>query len=69
MEFFFQIFEDWKDQNVPEVLAKQAEDEKKNGARGAFRGLAATPPMPSEAYTHELARVRPLPLPLSLLPY
>jgi uncharacterized protein (DUF2235 family) len=59
MEFFFQIFEDWKDQNVPEVLEKQAKDEKVNGAAGAFRGLPATPPMPSKTYTDELAKVCP----------
>ncbi|OBT76954.1 hypothetical protein VF21_04169 [Pseudogymnoascus sp. 05NY08] len=56
MEFFFQIFEDWKNQNVPEVLEKQIKEEKLNGARGAFKGLPATPPMPSKAYTDELAK-------------
>lgn len=57
-EFFFQIFEDWKDQNVPEVLEKQQKEEKVNGAQGAFKGLPATPPMPSKAYTDELFNVR-----------
>lgn len=57
MEFLFQIFEDWKDQNVPEKLEEQKKDEKKHGASGAFKGLQATPLMPSKAYTDELARV------------
>ena len=63
MEFFFQIFEDWKDQNVPEVLEKQMAEEKINGARGAFKGLPATPPMPSKDYTDVLYDVGPPPSP------
>jgi len=65
LEYFYQIFEDWKDQNVPEKLEEQAEEEKKNGAKGAFAGLKATPPMPSQAkppiskqaYIDELVKV------------
>lgn len=68
LEFFYQIFEDWKDQNVPEVQEKQKQEEKLNGARGAFKGLPATPPMPSKAYTDELAKVR-LPHPTSPAPH
>lgn len=59
LEYFLQIFEDWKDQNVPEKLKEQAEEEAKNGARGAFKGLARTPPMPSQAYIDELVKVCP----------
>lgn len=57
MEYFYQIFEDWKDQNVPDLKKAQQEEERKNGASGAFKGLKATPPMPSKAYTDELMRV------------
>lgn len=56
MEYFGQIFEDWKDQNVPAKL-KEQEREEKNGARGAFLGMARTPPMPSQRYVDALVAV------------
>ncbi len=57
MEYFFQIFEDWKDQNVPDKLKGQQATEEKNGARGAFLGMKRTPPMPSQRYIDALVKV------------
>jgi hypothetical protein len=55
LEYFYQIFEDWKNQNVPEELKKQEEAERKaGGAKGAFMGLRQTPPMPSDEYRNYL---------------
>lgn len=61
MEYFQQIFEDWKDQNLPAKLKEQEEEEKKNGARGAFLGMPRTPPMPSQAYVDALVAVSSTP--------
>ena len=61
MEYFGQIFEDWKDQNVPDKLREQEEEEEKNGARGAFLGMARTPPMPSQRYVDALVAVSFMP--------
>lgn len=57
MEYFGQIFGDWKDQNVPDKLKEQEREEEKNGVRGAFLGMARTPPMPSQRYVDALVAV------------
>lgn len=57
MEYFNQIFEDWKMQNVPEKQREQEAEEEEHGARGAFLGMPRTPPMPSQSYVDALVAV------------
>jgi hypothetical protein len=58
MEYFYEIFEDWKDQNVPDLIEERKKNDKKHGLRGAFAGLDARPTMPSKKYVDELQKVR-----------
>jgi hypothetical protein len=55
MEFFYEVFEDWKNQNVPQAKSKQNQ---KNITEGAFKGLAVRPKMPSAEYKAILKEVR-----------
>ena len=68
MEYFGQIFEDWKDQNVPDKLKEQEREEEKHGARGAFLGMARTPPMPSQRYVDALVAVSCPSLDVTIIP-
>jgi hypothetical protein len=52
MEFFYEIFEDWKNQNVPDL--------KKGGkpvTGGVFKGMDRRPELPSPEYKEELRKV------------
>lgn len=51
MEWFYDIFEDWKNQNVP---SKQVTGKVEHGV---FKGMAERPKIPSDEYKNELARV------------
>jgi hypothetical protein len=55
MEFFYEVFEDWKNQNVPQEKSKQNQE---NVTKGAFKGLAIRPKMPSAEYRDVLKEVR-----------
>ena len=51
MEWFYEIFEDWKNQNIPsKYVAGKVE-------HGVFKGLPQRPKMPSDEYRHELEKV------------
>jgi hypothetical protein len=52
MEWFFEIFEDWKNQNVPENNKKDSVV-----TEGVFKGMAKRPAMPSPEYREELRKV------------
>jgi hypothetical protein len=51
MEWFYEIFEDWKNQNIP---SKHVPGKVKHGV---FEGLAQRPKMPSDEYRNELKKV------------
>ena len=51
MEWFYEIFEDWKNQNIP---SKQVAGKVDNGV---FKGLSQRPKMPSDEYRNELKKV------------
>jgi hypothetical protein len=55
MEFFYEVFDDWKNQNVPQEKSK---GKQKNLKEGAFKGLAVRPKMPSAEYREILMEVR-----------
>lgn len=51
MEWFYEIFEDWKNQNIPsKYVAGKVE-------HGVFKGLPQRPKMPSDEYRNELKKV------------
>lgn len=52
MEYFYEVFEDWKNQNVTD-LKKGGEPE----TTGVFKGLAERPHLPSIEYKMELHKV------------
>jgi hypothetical protein len=54
MEFFYEVFEDWKNQNVPQEKSKQKQEDLKEGP---FKGLSVRPKMPSAEYRAELKKV------------
>lgn len=57
MEWFYEIFEDWKNQNVADL--------KKDGkpvTEGVFKGMAKRPSMPSQEYKDELRKVKYAPI-------
>jgi hypothetical protein len=51
MEWFYEIYEDWKNQNIP---SKHVAGEVHHGV---FKGLRHRPKMPSDEYRNELKRV------------
>lgn len=51
MEWFYEIFEDWKNQNIPSKHASGKVE------YGVFKGLAQRPRISSDEYRNELERV------------
>jgi uncharacterized protein (DUF2235 family) len=55
MEYFYEIFEDWKDQNITPKENLKADGQPVD--RGAFDGCKLRPIMPSDGYRAELMSV------------
>jgi hypothetical protein len=52
MEWFYEIFEDWKNQNIPSKSVPGKVE------HGIFKGMPQRPKMPSDEYKNELKEVR-----------